>query len=213
MKGKLKRIIAMMLLVALVCTNIFTAWALIDLNPSDRKSAQDPFSLMYDSNEKLAQELEKLPGFETAQVGTEQEPGVSLPDKNFPNKNISDESIVETATREKTVDLAKQGSFEAIRALDLPEQVAREVDRLIENAGESRFIVKYKAGKSTSVMSETALTGTSTPIGDKTELITLNQKVNPKDFADELKAAGMASQIEYMQPDFGLSIDNLGLAN
>lgn len=46
---------------------------------------------------------------------------------------------------------------------------------------------------------------------ENVQLIVLNEKKSPSEFAEELKALGADKDIEYIQPDFELSLDSLGL--
>ncbi|MEG2039813.1 MAG: S8 family serine peptidase, partial [Hafnia sp.] len=100
---------------------------------------------------------------------------------------------------------------------------------MYEQSRTDRFIVKYKDGGSSRSLQDIAavsidqtyvlsaaqargwgefMPAESRPI---LECIVLDEKVNPAEFAQSLKAAGLAAEIEYIQPDFILSYAGLGL--
>ena len=118
----------------------------------------------------------------------------------------------ETRLLETITQAALRKDASAARGLGLPEEVENEIAEAIGNAGEDRFIVEYKDGEGSGVLAYIRNTGTAVEIGALTELITLDGRVNPKDLAEELRGAGMGGQIAYIQPDFALSVDALGLA-
>ncbi|MCL2051342.1 MAG: Ig-like domain-containing protein [Lachnospiraceae bacterium] len=74
-----------------------------------------------------------------------------------------------------------------LRTEKIAEKTAEMQTELIEKYQHDRFIVRYKNK-------------------GRTELITLSEKVNPKTFADELKASGASKEIEYIQPDYIMTL-------
>ncbi|MDR1298832.1 MAG: S8 family serine peptidase, partial [Oscillospiraceae bacterium] len=60
-----------------------------------------------------------------------------------------------------------------------------------ETGKTDRYIVKYRPGRE--------------------ETITLNEELSPEEFAAEVSLSGASSDIEYIQPDYELSLDNFGL--
>ena len=46
---------------------------------------------------------------------------------------------------------------------------------------------------------------------DSLEFLTLEEKVNPKEYADTLRASDLATRIKYIQPDFLMEYASLNL--
>ena len=174
-------------------------------------SFDDPFQLMYDSDEKLAETIEELPalreelnsrsalernGFMAEDVYSL---GLSL---EYDNTELMINNIIQAATEK---DIAK------IRMEGFSTELESQIIDIIQNSGENRYIVKYKNDNFGSLISKTHVSGMSMEIGAFTELITFDERVNPKELADELRGSKIGEQIEYIQPDFGLIVDSLGL--
>ena len=128
----------------------------------------------------------------------------------------------------KAVNANRQGD------LDISDMSREMIERLYEESLVDRYIVKYKDGatsrsvedvtsftvaKTYSIDAEQVISATgrkSRTVMDRStsgrlEVVVLSEKVNPAEFAAELKAAGMASKIAFIQPDYILSFAGLTL--
>jgi alpha-tubulin suppressor-like RCC1 family protein len=115
-------------------------------------------------------------------------------------------AIVDLASRETAGESAEAGAESTV------ESVAVEhIRKLAEDAGESRFIVKYKEPGSDRVLANIDINGEADTIAADTELLSFSENINPKELADELKDAGLKDEIEYIQPDFMLNVDSVGI--
>ena len=74
-----------------------------------------------------------------------------------------------------------------------------------------RYIVKYKDGRSGLSIEDVASVSTSRV--SELEYLVLSEKVNPAEFAATLKTAGMAAELEYIQPDYILFNSSYELDN
>jgi alpha-tubulin suppressor-like RCC1 family protein len=186
----------------------------------------NPFALMYDSDERLAKSLEEqwdtlmedrrkviqMEGNQDTQLGETSAGEFSSfakePDQPSPSKS-QDKDILQ----QSIISLARLGNLKDVQDLGLPEEATEQIERMVEDSGESRFIVKYKHSARRDQGKETLRSHSAEKqmLEEGLELLTLPEKVNPAIFAEELRAAGMESEIEYIQPDFALSIDSLRL--
>ena len=107
-------------------------------------------------------------------------------------------------------DTAGEDSVEPTAQLEESAGVETAVEA--EKAGRtSRYIVKYKTSgkaamrrsRSVSPLAESASLGSG-----ELELITLDEAVSPEEFAEELRNQGTGDYIEYIQPDYILSVSN-----
>ena len=92
----------------------------------------------------------------------------------------------------------------------LNEDNALMLEQIYENTRPHRFIVKYKSFDS--ISSSRFLEEMQPQIKplagqDCMEVITLADKINPAELAHQLRSAGVAGEIEYIQPDFTLSLE------
>ena len=109
--------------------------------------------------------------------------------------------------KDAVIELVKAGDTEEIKNLDISETAKARIDDMDQAAKEDRYIIKYRTkskkdlpGLLTKKTSKYSVADSSKL--DKVEVLTLNEKVNPKDFAEELKSLGADQYIEYIQPDF-----------
>ena len=103
---------------------------------------------------------------------------------------------------------------EAAQKLLLDEYTMDQLGQAYETARVDRFIVKFKeANPDKSQFAaeriESIGKGKNSEI---LQLFTLPQKVNPSEYADMLKSHGLASQIEYITPDFLMEYAGFGLS-
>ena len=166
--------------------------------------SSDPFALMYDSDafaaEKAGAVIELA--VKTGQLrfdvtGQESEPwGIRI---EQPASELKARAA-KAQLKEKAVEAFTSGDAGEIRALSLPSKVEDQVRRVFDDAGEERFIVKYKAGGSIDWGGDVK----SVCHDGEMEFIELDEKVNPSEFASLLQIKNGASQIEYLMPDLKL---------
>ncbi|MGE4486007.1 MAG: S8 family serine peptidase, partial [Oscillospiraceae bacterium] len=179
-------------------------------NSSSRKNEKSAYSLMYDSNEKLAEKIDSMPEFiaeeqvmEEVESGSKEMPGDSASENGVKDKDNNGNN----ETKEKILGLVEAGQVDKVPDLDISDEIKDEVSVMNEAVKEDRFIVKYRSetkGDLSGLMSKKsdgACVADSKRSG-KTEVLILDEKVNPKEFADTLKDAGADEYIEYIQPDF-----------
>ena len=131
---------------------------------------------------------------------------VSLTDEEIPNSSDS-------------TDVMSVGAENSAESVD--ERLARRHRERIEKAQKTdRYIVKYKSdAHKTSVENKLhgRLSSTHEIIGEnenrtkKTKVIVLNEAIKPQDFANELRNMDIGNSIEYIQPDFELSPQEISL--
>lgn len=191
-----------------------------------QKETANPFALMYDSDQRLAESLEEqwdilmkthikeiqMEGDQSAQMREESADdffsSVRKPDQSSLSKRQAEDIL-----QQRVISLARSGRLKDIQDLGLPKETAKQIKRMVEGSGESRFIVKYRHSARQNLGAETLRSHSAEKqvLGEGLELLALPENVNPATFAEELLAAGMESEIEYIQPDFALSIDSLHL--
>ncbi len=110
------------------------------------------------------------------------------------------------------------------------QNAENSADNILSGTGETawktdRYLVKYRPNRAQSFKTKLNRTDMSLSFGavmdaspvlelDATpesalELIVLDEKMTPSEFADELRDLGILGDIEYVQPDFELSLDAL----
>jgi alpha-tubulin suppressor-like RCC1 family protein len=171
---------------------------------------QDPFASMYDAGALIAEELDRLSAelrpIASEPAGLPETSGALLDAKTEADAAQTRENI-EKIGRLAADGLTAEQLNSELNTLELPEQTQMLIETIIDRAMTDRFIVKYKPSSSENFSRRAVSTSI---IGDVT-VITLSQKVNPKTFADELRAEGAEQYIEYIQPDFALSLANISL--
>jgi len=118
-------------------------------------------------------------------------------------------------------------------SLGISEADREMIAHLYENSLVERFIIQYKnaetgrkvqdiasisVARSFTIAAEldngrNSAQGTDRANVGNLEVIVLREKTNPAELAATLKAAGMAAEIAYIQPDHLLSIAGLGLSH
>lgn len=178
-------------------------------NP-DTKSDSDPYALMYDSNERLAEKIDAMPEIAEDAPLTQEN---ALATQSDPDNDAGDEDLtgrlIKQETKQKLLELVTAGEFDKLEALDLSDKLKDRVEALDESVKTDRFIVKYRTDAKDSLSSlMTKKAAEFNVLSNKrlgnTELMILDERVNPQDFADMLKSAGASASIEYIQPDFKL---------
>ena len=189
---------------------LFLAFALLPFGMASalegRSSAQekgetgDPFSLMYDSEKRLSEEIRELPELMFEQEVAEEEKGELGTLRSF--TALQEEMGVNQVKLNQAMvaSLIERDGLPALDRFDLLEETKEYILFLEEELKTARYLVKYHSDSSQSVIE--GREGTASQIGENVELVTLTEKVNPMEFADELKADGMQREIEYIQPDF-----------
>jgi len=199
-----------------LCMVLQTAAMGADISGSNEDMGKDPYALMYDSNMKLSERINNLPDLEFEGINAwDNGPVPEESDYGEENNGPSVSSISDRQTedrqkiKEKILELAQTGKTDAIAELDIPDEVKSEINSIVEDVKEDRFIVKYRTqdrGSLSELMSRK--TGKTSLIKSKRsgemESLVLDVKVNPKEFAEELKSVGADQYIEYIQPDFKL---------
>lgn len=217
---------------AMMCSAVFCIQLAIPavglLAEAENKSIEssDPFALMYNSDERLAESLEEqwdilmktytkeiqMEGDQSAQMSEESAGEFSFSAREPAQSSLS-KSQDKDILQQSIVSLARSGNLKDVQDFGLPEEAAEQIERMVEDSGESRFIVKYRHSARRGQDAETLRSHSAEKqaLEGGLELLTLPERVNPAIFAEELRASGMEGEIEYIQPDFALSIDSLRL--
>jgi YD repeat-containing protein len=131
--------------------------------------------------------------------------------------------------KEQVFTALERDNLAGLAVIELEEQSRRMIENLYERDRTDRFLIKYKEDGDKSWLlnrinvvetAEVNLSPARNDSADKNkdldlsndsrlQRIVLNEKVNPAELAAELKAAGLANEIEYMQPDFLLEYASL----
>ena len=180
---------------------VFTMAPISVFGASMEKGApNDPFALMYDSDEVAGE-----------QIGAIAE-SIAMRSVRLAGRAVNDpgKALLEGSAAKLTEDIKEpylSGNTAKIAKLAISKEDKRRIERIIENAKEDRYIIKYKTENENNrgmagVKSRTRLKES----GNRAELIILNEKVNPKELAETLRAGGISSRIEYIQPDFKMTL-------
>jgi alpha-tubulin suppressor-like RCC1 family protein len=221
-----KRFLAMMCSMVLCIQLAIPAVGLLAEAENKAIESTNPFALMYDSDERLAESLEEqwdilmkthteeiqMEGDQSAQI-SEESAGEFSSSAREPDQSSLSRSQDKDILQQSIVSLARSGNLKDVQDFALPEEATEQIERMVEDSGESRFIVKYRHSARRDQDAETLRSHSAEKqaLEEGLELLTLPERVNPAIFAEELRAAGMESEIEYIQPDFALSIDSLRL--
>jgi len=164
-------------------------------------------------------------------------PGVDAMPANSLNTSakIARNAALRQTDRQQVLAAVRDNRLDRLSSdLSLSDESRDMIERAYEASRVDRFIVKYRDSRTSRSVEDVAsdsiaksynLSAESAPSAKgrifdavgagvtpgRLECVVLNEKVNPADFAAELKAAGMAADIEYMQPDYLLSYSSLNL--
>ena len=188
---------------------------------------RDPFETMFDSNERFQTEAEpllrRMIAEERAQGG--ELVNVASDSSSTSNSRGSgvDAAVRHSAAREDVAklaesfysDLVRSGSTRATHDVMQEDSVHMwELEQIFSESRPNRYIVQFKeAGNARSLPGAASVEALDSYLGaNGPQLITLSERVNPKEYAETLRARGFASQIEYIQPDFVFSLAGLSLS-
>jgi len=218
----LQRAIAVICVMTLLLPTSSAAFAssIHDLGKTDIKSG--PFAAMYDSDtvvmEKLETVIEMIVEHELREntalkpekeVGSQENEGLQNIgaggiEPEFLESHV-DLRLNETKFRlkEEIIDACLDADPLKLARLKISDRAKTKIESVIEESKEDRYIVKYKT-VSGDIKSEisSACSLRSSERNGKTELIILNERLNPKELADSLRDSGAAGDIQYIQPDF-----------
>ena len=231
---KLYRMTSLVLIMVLTIGSPLMALAYEEPSLSrNNNTVSDPYQAMYDADILYAEQLLKI----VAEYETSYRPSEKFTangEDEFREANIvlqselsdtyydtSEDSLTVNASEEKIAelrDLVEQGYIvdpETLRSYGFPDRTADELALLREELYTSRYIVRFEPGRSDEFMRQAEkslgliheLKITETGIMG---FLTLNNGINPKDLAETLRKSGAETMIEYIQPDYTLSLDGIG---
>jgi len=203
-------------------SDIFTQSGKLEVDGflSEKKTLQiaeetNPFRLMYDSNELLPERLEEIPDqyFESAEVRLSDSQGRLNIEKQADGlftdiRPIEPDVFYQekiSATRNTVLNLVEAERLEEVARLNISERTIEQIERAIDEVNENRYIIKYHSdsGESlTNALARSSFDISSSEREGKTEVLVLEERVNPSRLAETLQAAGAGRYIEYIQPDF-----------
>lgn len=159
----------------------------------------DPFFSMYDSDILVAEGL------------TEAEERIAIEIEMEMNSLYGEEGAAFTSDRNgRRINSSERKDISSRKKTQSMSEAEAE---FTDEYRHDRYIVKYKSEESQSVTQMTRRGGVRAErLIDATgriEIITLSDKVNPKIFADELKASGAGNEIEYIQPDYIMMLGSI----
>lgn len=214
-----KRVIALSIVLSLVFS---TAANAVDSKTMQKKAdLEDPFALMYDSDiglEEIVTQIvaysEFTPVKELDQKAFEQVAAEGVPSNEpiavkepSPATNLRAKDITEIVMQSSL-----NGKVEELQELPLEKVQLREIERAIENSGETHYIIKYKNENFKSVdnyldRNDTGAFSVTVMDTDETsELLVFENSINPQALAKKLKANNFGSEIEYIQPDYKIGL-------
>ena len=221
MNKRHKKGISVLLALSLVFSLSVTAFAYGNEKEISGKTIgiSDPFAAMYDSDALFLEEAESL--LTTAALEKEREIGADREEDAYlvgSSGILADDGLLlwrDSAAIESSELLTGFRSSKRIdviaQELSLDVQTVEQLEMIYEDTRTDRFIVKYKGAGLTAASFGARSSSTLDAGGGSVQLLTLPERVNPREFADGLRAKGFASQIEYMQPDFLMGYASLGL--
>jgi alpha-tubulin suppressor-like RCC1 family protein len=218
MKKYAKRIMSLTVIPALVLS-------MLPIGIGTQTGGHDPFASMYDAGVIIAEEIDAL------SLWLEKSDAVELPEETsavvseISRSNMMSRGEADvTRTRERIGKIGKlavtgltanQLSSE-LNTLELPEHTQEHIAEIIDRTMTDRFIIRYRHRNqfdrkaNGAIRMERKAHYRNNPSFD-TELLILPEKVNPAQFASELEALGVRDYIDYIQPDFALSLASLSV--
>ena len=170
------------------------------------------------AQEKTEKEAQKAQEKDEKEVQKTQEKALKDELKALEKAEREAERAREKAEMEvqKAAEKAEKEARKQQRKAEKEKRMQEKEAELKDQHQQDRYIVKYKSSRSKSI--ETLYAGADIqsaeiagPEGERIELITLSEKVNPQTFALDLKASGAEKEIIFIQPDFALSLASLSL--
>lgn len=159
----------------------------------------DPFALMYDSKPLIENAIEEI----AEEIYRDEI-------ETMMNATISSAVELKEVITDQMKSVSTRG-FE-MGGLQLDKAYEKRIKRVKETFGEQRFIVKYRDVESPSIIEylhKEDIGSFSVESRNKTansELLVFDTIVNPKVLADMLKQRAFGQEIEYIQPDFQMSL-------
>ena len=202
-RGKLKRNSAIILALVILI-------GIVPAMGAEAPAAGGPFATMYDSDAVFLREAERIIQMAAMKGGHEPEDGWSDMGAVGKQGNLSgggqkgpgDGDAMPTGAALLSRFKNNKSASDIAREFPVDVQAAGQLERLYDRSRVDRFIVKYKgAAAAPSLFGAGSMEAIETTAG-LMHLLTLPEKVNPKDYANELQQKGLAPQIVYVQPDF-----------
>ena len=209
-------------LVIFVFASLFTLQVLAIYDGSSRRNTagNDPYALMYDSDQRLIEKLDDLSGndySDAAASRAEQNEASGSEISTISSSDGSTKNDDQKKSTEKIIEdvqvMIEEGRLEDVGELDIASELKAEILTMSEEVREDRYIVRYSDKNSGDLSGLLGKNSSFSPKSNErsgyTELLILDEKVNPKELAETLKAAGADKYIEYIQPDFlmGYSVE------
>ena len=177
---------------------------------AEAPAAGSPFAAMYDSDAVFLREAERIIQIVAMKGG--HGPGGGWPDmagagkpgnlRGGGQKGPGDGEAMPTGAALLSRFKNNKSASDIAREFPVDEQAAGQLERLYDRSRADRFIVKYKgAAAAPSLLGAGSVEAIETTAG-LMHLLTLPERANPREYADELQQKGLAQQIEYIQPDF-----------
>jgi len=185
---------------------------------AEAPAAGGPFAAMYDSDAVFLREAERIIRMAATKGG--HGAGGGSPDVAGAGKSDSPRSDGQKGPGDGETRLTgaallsgfknNKSAGDIARELQVDGQAAAQLERLYDRSRVDRFIVKYKgAAAAHSLPGAGSVEAIETTAGPM-QLLTLPGRVNPREYADELRQKGLSPQIEYIQPDFLLEFASFG---
>ena len=202
------------------CVNAF-AFEIEFSNPARRTTyTGDPFAMMYDSDAVFLQDVAHIIRADMSiSLREDIADSIAMEDGNLfvaqdrfdLNENFKSDANVAEISEVLLNSLNRNGEISVAEFGELGNQ-REEIENIHESSRVDRFIVRYSPGRGrASVLSATGMRGSSVSVPGGFEVIQLDSRVNPAEFADELRAAGVGAFIEYIQPDFVVEFASFGI--
>ena len=179
----------------------------------------DPYALMYDSNQRLAEKIEEMPYFEMGDQLYDED--ILLDESMFAqsildtvtadndsSKNNTTEIDKKEEMKDEVMAFAESGDIEGISQMDeLPQELKDIIESEDDSLKQDRYIIKYLTKEDGNISELITGNMKNSDVKDskregKIEYLILDEKVNPAELADLLREAGADEEIEYIQPDF-----------
>ena len=222
-----KRMISVVTVIVLLLSNVPTAAVMgsfdVNVPMSGSSVSEDPFVFMYDADELLTERLQEmssgvvmgvaetperaelLSGVRTLPIGSEMLEMISELGDSYLKRAVlyheelyTDRFIVRFRAENQGQALARSSYMNGNDTVS-----ASFIDSFTQSFTQSytRSLAQNEVG-----CSRSGVESVGTQSVGRMELIVLTERVNPRSLAEELRASGAGEYIEYIQPDFTLSL-------
>jgi len=186
---------------------------------AEAPAAGDPFAAMYDSDAVFLMEAERI--IQMAARPSGREPGGGSPGmagdgkpdqpRSGGQKAPGDEQPMPTGAALLSRFKNNKSASDITQEFPIGVRAAEQLERLYDRSRTDRFIVKFKGATAPLPPFGAGSAETIGTTAGPMQLLTLPEKANPSEYANELRQKGLSQHIEYIQPDLVLEFASFDL--